>query len=137
LSGWSGISLSRMKGSVLVIAADSLHVGNLCDMLRRAGYRVEAASVPWTGACIPVGTQAVLLVGSRPDWRIEQICVICTAIRNVAPRLPVIVVGPNDVEAKVKLFELGADDYVVEPFDRTEFLARIDSFIRRLGADSS
>ena len=28
-------------------------------------------------------------------------------------------------------FELGADDYVVEPFDNKEFLARIKSLIRR------
>jgi DNA-binding response OmpR family regulator len=84
------------------------------------------------------GAHASCSPGQLPtDWRIEQICVICTAIRNVAPRLPVIVLGPNDVDAKVKLFELGADDYVVEPFDRTEFLARIDSFIRRLGTASS
>ena len=41
------------------------------------------------------------------------------------------VVGPNDIEAKVRLFELGADDYVVEPFDQTEFLARIKSLVHR------
>lgn len=106
-------------------------------MLRRVGYRVEVASDPLSCAKVPAGTQAVVLVGSQPHWRIEHICVICSAIRNAAPKLPVIVVGRNDVEAKVKLFELGADDYVVEPFDRTEFLARIDSFIRRSGTVSS
>jgi DNA-binding response OmpR family regulator len=41
------------------------------------------------------------------------------------------VVGPNDIEAKVRLFELGADDYVVKPFDQAEFLARIKSLAHR------
>jgi len=45
--------------------------------------------------------------------------------------LPFIVVGPDDIEAKVRLFKVEADDYVVEPFDRTEFLARVSSLIRR------
>ena len=96
-------------------------------------YRVEVASHPLTGADVPVGTRAIVLVVSDPYWRIERICLICTAIRNSAPNLPLIVVGPNDIETKVTLFELGADDYVVEPFDRVEFLARLDSLIRRLG----
>ena len=47
------------------------------------------------------------------------------------PLVPLMVVGPNDIEAKVRLFELGADDYVVEPFDQTEFLARIKSLAHR------
>jgi hypothetical protein len=76
------------------------------------------------------------MVGSKQCWRIEHLCEICSAIRNTAANLPVIVVGPNDLEAKIKLFNLDADDYVVEPFNRTEFLARIDSVIRRLGTKS-
>jgi len=52
------------------------------------------------------------------------------------PNLPVIVLGPNDIDAKVRLFKIGADDYMVEPFDRMVFLARIDSLIRRQYAAS-
>jgi hypothetical protein len=65
--------------------------------------------------------QAAVLYGSWPHCRIEHVCEICSSLRRAAPNLPVIVVGPNDVEAKVKLFKLGADDYVVEPFDRRDF----------------
>jgi len=77
--------------------------------------------------------RAAVLVNSRPYWRIEQLCEICSAFRRAAPTLPLVVVGPNDLEAKVKLFELGVDDYVVESFDHKEFLARIKSIIRRRG----
>jgi DNA-binding response OmpR family regulator len=57
----------------------------------------------------------------------------CESFGHGAPRLPQIVVGPNDIEAKVRLFELGADDHVVEPFDPVEFRARIKSLACRIG----
>jgi len=52
-------------------------------------------------------------------------------LKQAAPKLPLVVVGPNDVDAKVRLFKIGADDYVVEPFDFRELTARINSLIRR------
>ena len=41
------------------------------------------------------------------------------------------------METKVGLFELGADDYVEEPFDAGELVARLRSLMRRrkLSAD--
>jgi two-component system phosphate regulon response regulator OmpR len=54
------------------------------------------------------------------------------AIRQSSPAVPVIVLGPDiDVESKVTLFELGADDYMVQPFDSLEMLARLRAVIRR------
>jgi two-component system cell cycle response regulator len=45
--------------------------------------------------------------------------------------IPVIVVsGTNDVRGKVRAFDLGALDYVVKPFDRTELRARVRSALR-------
>ncbi len=80
--------------------------------------------------------QVVALIGSSPYWRSERVCEICSTLRGVAPELPLIIVGPNDVGAKVKLFRLGCDDYVVEPVDQREFLARINSWVRRQSASS-
>jgi DNA-binding response OmpR family regulator len=56
---------------------------------------------------------------------LEKVCDICALIRTNAPKLPILIVGPNDTNAKVRLLEIGADDYMVEPFDNREFLARI------------
>jgi len=88
VSGWSVFSPSCMKASVLVIASDCPQVGDLYEMLRRAGYRVEVTSHPLTGADVRVGTRATVLVVSDPYWQIERICLIYTAIRNSAPNLP-------------------------------------------------
>ncbi|MDB4969616.1 MAG: pleD 1 [Myxococcales bacterium] len=45
--------------------------------------------------------------------------------------IPVIMVsGTSDVKGKVRAFDLGAIDYVVKPFDRTELRARVRSALR-------
>jgi len=107
---------------------------SLSKILRNAGYGIALTSEVLTGLALPLADMRVaVFVNSWPYWRIEQICEICSAFRLTAPTLPLVVVGPNDVEAKVKLFGLGVDDYVVESFDQKEFLARIKSIIRRRG----
>ena len=63
--------------------------------------------------------------------RLEEICNMCSRMRSHAPKLPILIVGPDNTAAMVRLFELGADDYIVEPFDYQEFLARVESLMRR------
>ena len=47
--------------------------------------------------------------------------------------VPVIMLtAKDDVLAKVKGLELGADDYVTKPFDHLELLARVKALLRRL-----
>lgn len=126
----SGFSESAGTVTVLVLASGAFTGKNLREMLRTAGYKADVVSKDWD-RCVLTGVQLAVLFSSEPYWRIEQICEICSAIRRNAPDLPVIAVGPNDVETKVRLFELGADDYLVESFDQAELLARIRALIRR------
>jgi DNA-binding response OmpR family regulator len=52
--------------------------------------------------------------------------------------IPVIMLtARGESSQKVKGFELGADDYVVKPFDPPELLARAKSLLRRYKAESS
>jgi DNA-binding response OmpR family regulator len=97
-------------------------------MLRGAGHRVEVTA--WAaGIDVPVAAmQLGILICSKPNGQAEN---ICSEIRRAAPKLPLIGLGPDDVGTKVKLFDLGADDYVVDPFEGRELLARIRSLIRR------
>jgi two-component system cell cycle response regulator CtrA len=45
---------------------------------------------------------------------------------------PVLVLsGISEMEAKVRSFGFGADDYVTKPFDRAELIARIHAVVRR------
>ena len=82
------------------------------------------------------GIQAAILSSSWLQCRTDRVCEICLAIRSAAPRVPIIVIGPDDLDAKIRVFKVEADAYVVEPFDRTELLARVGSLIRLMGSCS-
>jgi len=60
---------------------------------------------------------------------------LCTLLQNdkATKNVPVIfLTAHNDVGDKAMGFSLGADDYIVKPFDPTQLRARIDSKIRSL-----
>jgi len=51
--------------------------------------------------------------------------------------IPVILVTALDnVNQKIKAFQLGADDYLVKPFEMEELLARVEAVLRRYGQES-
>jgi DNA-binding response OmpR family regulator len=57
---------------------------------------------------------------------------LCRAFKVQAASVPVVVLSANaDVEDKVLLLELGADDYVTKPFSPKELLARVRRAMRR------
>src|SRR5437764_4846590 len=57
---------------------------------------------------------------------------ILAELRRAGKQVPVIFLTARDaVTDRVKGLELGADDYLVKPFDFSELLARIRSVLRR------
>lgn len=57
---------------------------------------------------------------------------VCRAFKAHAAYVPVVVLSAdNEVEDKVLLLELGADDYVTKPFSPKELLARVRRAMRR------
>ena len=64
---------------------------------------------------------------------------ILSKIRNMNISTPVIVVSAtSNVKNKVSSLEMGADDYIMKPFDKREIIARIQSVKRRyIGFSSS
>ena len=59
---------------------------------------------------------------------------VCRAFKAHAALVPVVVLSANnEVEDKVLLLELGADDYVTKPFSPKELLARVRRAMRRSG----
>lgn len=60
---------------------------------------------------------------------------LCRSFKTLAPSVPIVVLSANsEVEDKVLLLELGADDYVTKPFSPKELLARLRRAMRRSGA---
>jgi DNA-binding response OmpR family regulator len=57
---------------------------------------------------------------------------LCRAFKTHAATVPIVVLSANaEVEDKVLLLELGADDYVTKPFSPRELLARVRRAMRR------
>lgn len=57
---------------------------------------------------------------------------LCQSLRRQNYVMPILLLtGQNSVEQKASALELGADDYVVKPFDNRELLARVQALLRR------
>jgi DNA-binding response OmpR family regulator len=57
---------------------------------------------------------------------------LCRAFKAQLSNVPIVVLSANaEVEDKVLLLELGADDYVTKPFSPKELLARVRRAMRR------
>lgn len=63
---------------------------------------------------------------------------VLRAFRNGDHRLPVIIVTARDaIDDRIHGLDLGADDYVVKPFEMGELLARMRAVLRRQGSGGS
>ena len=61
---------------------------------------------------------------------------LCQKVRRYGYKMPVLMLTARDTYAdKVTGLDVGADDYVVKPFDLNELLARIRALLRRGTAD--
>lgn len=62
---------------------------------------------------------------------------VLQALRNAGKDMPVLFLSARDqVADRVRGLELGADDYLIKPFDFSELLARIRTLLRRKGGKS-
>ena len=62
--------------------------------------------------------------------------IVC--LRKLNIKIPILIISASpDINAKVKALALGADDYLVKPFDNRELIARVQAIIRRSKGFSS
>jgi len=122
---------------ILVAASSPASVEPWTGILCESGYSVRVTSSAYIATHSSSGLRLVILVSSSSSLRLKKICRMCSRIRTNTPKLPILIVGPDNTDAKVRLLELGADDYIVEPFDYQEFLARVKSLIRRYQSELS
>lgn len=95
------------------------------------GYEVDVASDGPAGLSSfrEQRPNAVLLDLKLPGMHGRE---LCREFKSMAPNIPVIVLSANaEVDDKVLLLELGADDYVTKPFSPKELLARVRRAMRR------
>ena len=59
---------------------------------------------------------------------------VLSSLRSKGNLIPVLIISARDaVEDRIKGLDVGADDYVLKPFEMTELLARMRAVLRRKG----
>jgi two-component system, OmpR family, alkaline phosphatase synthesis response regulator PhoP len=119
---------------ILVVEDEPGLVLTLTDRLRSEGYDVEAASDGEAGF--------VRARAGRFDLIVLDVMLpkkggfdVCRDLRREGVHTPVLMLtARGQVADKVVGLKLGADDYVVKPFEMAELLARVEARLRRPGS---
>jgi DNA-binding response OmpR family regulator len=129
-------TLQSKEGSVdtILVVEDSRPMQRTLQRLFEAdGLRVQIASDGIAGleSFRKQTPNVVLLDLKLPRLPGKE---VCRAFKAHAAGVPIVVLSANcEVEDKVLLLELGADDYVTKPFSPRELLARVRRAMRRGG----
>jgi two-component system, OmpR family, response regulator len=116
----------------LLLVEDDLPIGqSLLRALTDAGYEVEWVRDGLTGRTAIEGGDylAVLLDLSLPGMSGLDVLKSARASGKEVPVL--ILTARDDLDTRVRGLDLGADDYVLKPFDVPELLARLRAVVRR------
>ena len=121
-----------MEESVnILIVEDDMDINNLLSkMLSKRGYHVrQAYSGTEALMCLEhYEFQLVLLDLMLPGMVGEEIICQIRKLKN----MPIIVISAKLAQdTKIEVLNLGADDFIVKPFDVNEVLARVEAQLRR------
>lgn len=120
-------------GKILVADDDK----NICELLRlyleKEGYAVALAhdgeaAVERFGVENPDMVLLDIMMPKLDGWQ------VCREIRKKSNCPIIMITAKGETFDKVLGLELGADDYVVKPFDTKEIVARIKAVLRRSAA---
>lgn len=102
----------------------------LDEGLRSEGWAVAVAVDGPSGVALALGDDVSLVVLDLGLPGLDGVEVL-RRIRDRRPDLPVVILTARDaVSDRVKLLDMGADDYLIKPFALSELLARIRARLR-------
>ena len=122
-----------MDTKLLVVDDDR----NICDILKmyfeNEGYKVKTANDGAEGVnCFKMFEPDLVLLDimmpKKDGWQ------VCREIREVSSKPVIMITAKGEVFDKVLGLELGADDFIVKPFDMKELSARVKAVLRRYNA---
>ena len=127
--------MMSMKTNCILIVDDDVA---LCDLLEeylgRFGFEVSAAHDSDSGLAH--------IRSQRPDLVVLDVMIpavdgfeVLRETRKFSKVPVVMLTARGELSDKVVGLELGADDYLAKPFEPRELVARIQSVLRRYGAD--
>lgn len=103
----------------------------LSHVLSKEGYQVDVASQGQTGLELALSNVYDLLI---LDWMLPHRSglEICRELRSQGTTTPVLFLTAKDtLDDRVMGLDVGADDYLVKPFELRELLARVRALLRR------
>ena len=119
-----------MATKILVVDDDL----NICDLLRlyfeNEGYEVKTANDGAEGVTFfkmyePDLVLLDIMLPKKDGWQ------VCREIREVSSKPIIMLTAKGEVFDKVLGLELGADDFMVKPFETKELSARVKAVLRR------
>jgi two-component system, OmpR family, copper resistance phosphate regulon response regulator CusR len=119
------------KKKILIIEDDSRIAQNISRGLQEKGFEAEIAFDGLIGSKMAAATDydLIILDINLPSLNGYE---VCKNIRQRDPHIPILMLTAlGETEDKIEGFEVGADDYIVKPFDLRELLARIYVFLKR------
>lgn len=114
----------------LLVEDEKILAKNIAFFLEREGYQVDIEYD---------GESGWLSYKSKPydlillDWTLPKKdgLELCKEIRKESNVPIIMITAKSEILDKILGLELGADDYIVKPFDQRELLARIHALLRR------
>ncbi|MEE0970109.1 MAG: response regulator transcription factor [Clostridia bacterium] len=125
-----------MDTKILLIDDDA----NICDLvkiyLENEGYEVKTASDGIEGLSYfkmyePDLVLLDIMLPRKDGWQ------VCREIREQSSKPIIMITAKSEVFDKVLGLELGADDFIVKPFNVKELSARVKAVLRRYNTHSS
>ena len=122
-----------MATKILVVDDDL----NICDLLRlyfeNEGYEVKTANDGAEGVSFfkmyePDLVLLDIMLPKKDGWQ------VCREIREISSKPIFMLTAKGEVFDKVLGLELGADDFMVKPFETKELSARVKAVLRRYSA---
>ena len=120
-----------MSAEKILVVDDDL---NICELLRlyltKDGYNVVVANDGQSAVSMfqeenPSLVRLDVMLPKLDGWQ------VCREIRKFSETPIIMLTAKGEVFDRVLGLELGADDYVVKPFDTKEIVARIKAVLRR------
>jgi DNA-binding response OmpR family regulator len=118
-------------GTRLLVVDDDI---NICDLLKiyfeNEGYEVKTAGDGAEGISAfkmydPDLVLLDIMMPKKDGWQ------VCREIREISSKPVIMITAKGEIFDKVLGLELGADDFVVKPFDMKELSARVKAVLRR------
>ncbi|MCG3181717.1 MAG: Sensory transduction protein regX3 [Phycisphaerae bacterium] len=125
---------NHIGGGHILVIEDEQHLA--------AGLKYNLAAEGYEVTCLDNGPEAIALI-ERGDTAIDLVILdlmlpgmsgyhVCESLRSAGHEMPVLILSARTLaEDRARGFDVGADQYMMKPFDLDELLSRVAGLLRR------